>query len=131
MDTITPLDTALKTFKASGVEFQEDVVTAELAADIAAQSSDFLPKAFVQRLHGGNDTGFALILLFPRHCRVMQIQLQNSTSGAAGKKIASDHLFLAGSPFLRLKKLYSKILLFSLLKNQLMPFLLQSFSVSV
>lgn len=66
-------DAALKSFKAAGVELQENVAVTGTAADIAAEGSYFLQESFVQCLYGGDNAGFQLTLLFPGHFHIVQI----------------------------------------------------------
>lgn len=84
-------DAALNTFKAAGPKFQKNVIAAEPASDITAESGDFPQKSSSQRLHGGDDAGFTLILFFPGHFCVVQIQIRNPAGGAAGREVASRH----------------------------------------
>ena len=65
------LDAALEAFKAAGAKLQKDIIAAEPVADIAAEGSDVLQKFFAECLHGRDDAGLVLILLFPGHFRVM------------------------------------------------------------
>ncbi len=85
------LDAALEAFKAAGAKIQEDVIAAEPAADIAAKGGDILQKFLAECLHGRDDAGFVLILLFPGHFRVMQIQIQGTENGVAQGKVTSCH----------------------------------------
>lgn len=84
-------DAALNTFKAAGPKFQKNVIVAEPASDITAESGDFPQKASSQRFHGGDDAGFTLILLFSGHFCVVQIQIRKPAGGAAGREVASRH----------------------------------------
>lgn len=85
------LDAALEAFKAAGAKIQEDIIAAEPAADIAAKGGDILQKFLAECLHGRDDAGFVLILLFPGHFRVMQIQIQGTENGVAQGKVTSCH----------------------------------------
>ena len=85
------LDAALEAFKAAGAKLQKDVIAGAPAADIAAEGGDTLQKFLAECLHGRDDAGFVLILLFPGHFRIMQIQVQGSVGGVAQRKVTSCH----------------------------------------
>ena len=95
------LDAALEAFKAAGAKLQEDVIAGAPAADIAAEGGDTLQKFLAECLHGRDDAGFVLILLFPGHFRVMQIQVRGSVGGVAqGKVTSSHHIYNVGQSVL-------------------------------